>query len=370
MFRVAAWLAAVAVISAPAVLADEEKLSFKDPQDGMFDMGSFLAKGGFIPMVTPITEPAVGYGAAGGLIFLQRNKEPGSRPDIYALGGMYTESKSWATGGIYAGNWLDGELRTQVRGGYVSLNLKHYGLGDSPQAQDPIAFNLSSLAGGVSGSARIPGTPVYGGLFLIAANAKAELSRPLPFEGDTSRTMVALRPYLQVDTRDNILTPTRGWFAEAGCAFTHKNEINGDGTWFELLDVSLMGFTPIFIPELFLGVNGGAGFSFGNAPFYLRPYVVLRGAPAMRYQGEEIANLEVELRWQFWKRFSLVGFGGAGAAWTDAFDFQRSESVFTGGAGFRYEIARRFGLHMGADFAWGRDGFALYLQFGSAWGRI
>jgi hypothetical protein len=39
---------------------------------------------------------------------------------------------------------------------------------------------------------------------------------------------------------------------------------------------------------------------------------MLRGIPAMRYQGESTAQAEAELRWQFWQRFSLVGFAGAG----------------------------------------------------------
>src|SRR5947209_20314783 len=88
------WLAALVLLCAPAAPADDAKPTLVDPQDGWFDMSGFLAKGGFVPMVSPVTEPAVGYGAAGGLIFLQRGKEAGSRPDIYALGGMYTESKS------------------------------------------------------------------------------------------------------------------------------------------------------------------------------------------------------------------------------------------------------------------------------------
>lgn len=49
----------------------------------------------------------------------------------------------------------------------------------------------------------------------------------------------------------------------------------------------------------------------------VRPFISLRGAPIMRYQGEEVAQIETELRSQFWKRFSLVGFAGTGAAWTD-----------------------------------------------------
>lgn len=35
----------------------------------------------------------------------------------------------------------------------------------------------------------------------------------------------------------------------------------------------------------------------------------------------------------------------------------------------RYEIARKYGVHMGMDVAWSRDGGAVYIQFGSAWMR-
>ena len=52
----------------------------------------------------------------------------------------------------------------------------------------------------------------------------------------------------------------------------------------------------------------------GDVPFYGYPFVQLRGVPAMRYQDERVLNLEVEGRWQFWKRWSLVGFVGKGFA--------------------------------------------------------
>ena len=41
----------------------------------------------------------------------------------------------------------------------------------------------------------------------------------------------------------------------------------------------------------------------------------------------------------------------------------------TSGGGFRYELARRYKLHMGVDVAFGPDGTALSVQFGSAWFR-
>ena len=87
----------------------------------------------------------------------------------------------------------------------------------------------------------------------------------------------------------------------------------------------------------------------------------------MRYQGDYMAQAEAELRWQFWERVSLVGFGGAGATRNEK--GRRAQNVAAGGFGFRYEIARKYGLHMGLDLAYGPDGPAWYIQFGSAWMR-
>ena len=99
------------------------------------------------------------------------------------------------------------------------------------------------------------------------------------------------------------------------------------------------------------------------------PYIALRGAPVMRYQGEEVAQAEAELRWQCWKRFSLLGFAGYGAAWNDLKRIENKRAVTTGGAGFRYELARVYGMHCGVDFAFGPDEKAVYIQFGNAWAR-
>jgi hemolysin activation/secretion protein len=89
----------------------------------------------------------------------------------------------------------------------------------------------------------------------------------------------------------------------------------------------------------------------------------------MRYQGEEAAQIEAELRWQFWKRLSLVGFVGGGAVWNDFEKFDDSVAVVAGGAGFRYELARKYGLHAGVDLAFSEGNTAVYVQFGSAWMR-
>ncbi len=75
------------------------------------------------------------------------------------------------------------------------------------------------------------------------------------------------------------------------------------------------------------------------------------------------------MRWQFMNRVSAVGFIGAGAAASQFGRMTREQTVTAGGVGVRYEIARKYGVHMGIDVATSRDGTAGYLTFGSAWLR-
>jgi hypothetical protein len=62
-----------------------------------------------------------------------------------------------------------------------------------------------------------------------------------------------------------------------------------------------------------------------------------------------------------------VGFGGVGIARIDEGPLKREKTAGAGGVGFRYELARKFGLHAGIDIARGPEDTAFYLQVGSAW---
>ena len=65
---------------------------------------------------------------------------------------------------------------------------------------------------------------------------------------------------------------------------------------------------------------------------------------------------------------SVVAFGGVGVARLDE-PFDHDKTAGAGGIGFRYELASKFGLHVGIDVARGPEETAVYLQVGSAWFR-
>jgi len=83
------WLGVVLLVAAaPRLTVAGERPSIYDAQDGWFDLSGFLDTAyGFVPLVMPITEPAVGYGALGALVFIDRNAPVDGhfvRPDIAA----------------------------------------------------------------------------------------------------------------------------------------------------------------------------------------------------------------------------------------------------------------------------------------------
>ena len=359
-----------------SVSAPNAPSKFTSPEDGWLDMSGFLSETyGFLPIPLIITEPAVGYGGGLGLMFLSRplpHAEDGlGRPNISMVGGFGTENGSW---GAFAGDirhWMDDRLQTMVGAVYASANLKYYGIGDDPVlGGNSLDYNLEPKGGTARLKYRFGDSRIWAGLNYALVSTKVSFDAPpgtpgLPaFSHDSN--VGGFTPSLNLDTRNNFFTPTRGTYLEISPGF-FSPAFGGDDD-FQRVALVGMQYVPLS-SEFFLGVRADASASFGDAPFYLRPFITLRGAPALRYQGEEVAQVEAELRWQFWKRFSLVGFAGCGAAWSEFEHFDREQVIVTGGVGFRYEMAREYGLHMGVDIAAGPDGAAVYLQVGSAWTR-
>ncbi len=355
--------------NAPDTSARSSKLFSQE--DGWLDVSGFMDEAyGFMPVAMPITEPAVGYGLAAGPMFI--SKDPDSkRPNITMVGGLVTDNGSWgALAGDYR-NWLDGRLQTLAGAVYASVNLDYYGIGEDPAlVNDPLRYNLEPKGGLLQSKYQIGDSSFWVGLgyafFSTDVSFEAPAGTPnLPDFHETSN-VGGLGPSFTFDTRDNLFTPTRGTYMEAMVGLCSQ-ALGGDDE-FQRAQLVAMQYFPLH-PKLCFGLKGQVSASFGNAPFYMKPFVYMRGLPAMRYQGEEVAQLEGELRWQFWKRFSLVGFFGGGTAWNEWDSFERSQTVTAGGAGFRYEISRKYGIHTGLDVAFGPDDPTFYIQVGSAWSR-
>jgi outer membrane protein assembly factor BamA len=358
--------------------APEDTSLIRSTEDGWIDISGFLDQAyGFVPVAMPITEPAIGYGLGGGLIFIDKpngkEKAGFGRPDLTGVGGLTTENGTWGIGAFDVRHWREDTLQTQVALFYASVNLDFYGLSDSSVLKDqPLSYNLEPLGGFVQIKTRLADSLWWTGFNFTQAITQAQFDASdatpgLPDYQKESRVS-GLTPSFSFDSRNNIFTPTNGTYFEAAIGLF--SPVLGSDDEFQRSNLTLIQYLQL-ASTWTLGLRADAYVSSGDVPFYMRPYVTLRGVPAMHYQGESEAQAEAELRWQFWRRFSVVGFVGYGATWNDYERFEQVKSVMTGGAGFRYEIARKYGLHMGLDVAFGPDDEpAIYIQFGSAWMRM
>ncbi len=352
------------------------KSKFFSAEDGWFDASGFLnERYGFLPVLIPITEPATGYGAGLGLAFVDKALRGGDagydRPNITFVGGLWTENETWGAAAGDQRYWLDDRLQSTAGIVYCSVNLDFYGIGDDAVLHDhPLRYNIEPKGGLIRGKFRLGETRVWAGLGYafwrtrVSFDAPAETPRIPDYERDSD--VGGIMPTLVFDSRDNMFTPTRGTYAEVTVGL-YSPILGGDDD-FQSVQLVALEFIRLH-PKWYLGLRADGTASFGNSPFYMLPYVSLRGAAAMRYQGEQVAQVETELRWQCWKRFSLLGFAGYGAAWNDFERLENTQTVVTGGPGFRYELAREYGIHAGVDFAFSPDDWAFYFQVGNAWPR-
>lgn len=363
-------------VSNQTIVAETSPSKIRSSEDGWLDISGFVDQSyGFVPLVIPITEPAVGLGGVGALAFIDKQQKRESagfgRPNLTVIGGLKTEN---GTKGLVAGDvrhWLDDRLQTMVGIANVSINLDFQGIGRDPTLEkDPRTYNLETLAGLAQAKFRIGETRAWVGIGYVLANTNVEFDvlpsiSSLPNYQRQSR-VGGITPSFSYDSRDNIFTPTHGQHLDFSAGLFSKSL--GSDTDFQRLNLTAIQYLPLN-SKLTLGVLGTTTVSFGDVPFYLRPFILMRGVPAMQYQGESSAQIEAELRWQFWQRFSVVGFAGAGSAWNNFERFDKKQNVTAGGVGFRYELARKYGMHIGLDVAYGPDGAAYYIQFGSAWMR-
>jgi hypothetical protein len=347
-----------------------------DAADGWFDASEYLdTTYGFVPVIAPITEPAIGYGAAGALVFIDRHplgqNQEFVRPNIAMAGGLATEN---GTEGLFAGHlgtWMNGRLRTTAAVADMDVNLEFFGLGGQRNPGDGLDYTIAAQGGVIGGNYKFGEKPLWFGLRFLQATPRVSFDFPaadlpdIPPE-DQDLRLTALTPSLTLDMRNNFFTPTQGWYADLSVPIFRK-QLGGDRD-FETAALLGMHYRPL-AESLFFAARGGVKTSSDGTPFYLRPFVWLRGVQALGYQGEDAAEFEAELRWQLHTRFSLVGFGGAGIARSDQFTDDKDKTVTAGGAGFRYLLARKHGLHMGLDVAFGPDNPVLYVIFGNAWMR-
>ena len=342
-----------------------------------------LTKKGFLPIPIIVTEPAVGYGGGVALAFFSQSLAEGvgaggtgnqfpnqfSPPLIAAAAGFYTSDGSYGGGVALFYPFRRDQFRYLGALGGASLNLDFYGFdADGPLATDPVPYTLEPRFLVQRLQARIKRTAFFAGAHYLYVNTKTTFDAALPADvpqRDLELSLGGLGANVELDTRDNLLDARRGM------------DVTASGTWYADAFGSDVAFERYQVQGLFYwqptetwgyGLRVDSRFSSGDAPFFMKPFLSMRGIASGQYSNDVTLLGEGELRYSLDSRWTILGFGGAGRVAETLGDLGGEPTVGAGGVGFRYLIARKLGLGTGIDFALGPGGdFAFYIQTGAAW---
>ena len=352
----------------------KKKVSFKDSLDNSLDMSDYLLnKKGILLVPTLITEPSVGYGAAGGAIYFHSayTKKHGP-PSMSGVVGGGTQNGTWFGGVFHVGYWNQDRIRYMGAIVRTSLNMSFYGSGIIESLTDnPTNLNLDAWLVAQQIKFRLGTSGFFlGGRYLfLKSNNTFDIPIDIPeFQGvEFPAQLSEVTLVTNYDTRNNVFSPSKGFFIEL--TGTYSDEWMGGDALYGRISSTMIGYFPVS-KKLSVGLRHQSNYSLGDVPFWARPIVQLRGAPVTKYQNRNTILMETEVDWNLYKRWSLVGFTGMGNAFYDFSSYDEGNSVATLGTGFRYLLMRKLGLQMGMDFAKSTSGdSAFYMVFGCSWLR-
>jgi hypothetical protein len=375
--------------------------TFSDPDDGMFDASRYLSeqKFGFLPVPMLITEPAIGVGLGMAAIFFHESEEQKKQritsamesgkailPENISIAlGAATDNGTWAAGLGHLGFWKDDTLRYKGFLGYPSVNMDFYSIG-GVELPSPVELNVEGPAMYNQLLFRLGESDWFVGAHQLYSSITTGLARrsdqdQLPIldlipgldewldeHFNQQITGSGMGLLAEFDSRNNQFNPEQGykyglrvmWFDGAiGSDNDYVNYSAKGLNYWTLNEKFVLGFR--------MQYDGVSASDDTRLPVYVPPAIQLRGIPAGRYQGNNVAVTEAQLDYKFTYRWKVSAFLGAGRAAQEFSGLGDAATRVSKGLGFRYLIARRYGFAMGVDVAKGPEDTAFYIQAGSTW---
>lgn len=316
-----------------------------------------------LPLAIPITEPAVGFGIIGGVMYNIIKKDSLQKPDMLAGIAGITTNGTWMAGGGYLGYWNEDSIRFTGFTGYGNIIMDYYGLGSEHPIQfDQEAFFLSQQLMFRLGESNF----FLGGKYQLSTiyiNQDYFPERVVDLDDLFKTVNSGVSIITEFDNLNHFLSPTKGYKIEL--SYDQNLEVIGSRKNWGTFNLNINMYLPVndwWIPAFRIESHVATG----SPPFYAYPYVSLRGIPALRYQGKTSLVVETEQLFNIAERWGVVGFTGIGTAVKSVED-DNNEIVWNAGSGIRFLASRSMGVKVGMDVARGPEEWAYYFTVGSAW---
>ena len=321
----------------------------------------------------PQSSPTLGTGLTLGAGYFY-NPNNSREPWITAVGVMATSNGSRALGALHKMALADDTIRITVFAGLADVNLKYYGQGPIAAQRDLfVELNENGWATMLQGQKEVSEDLFVGAKFTYL-DVTTSIHRDEPLfpdaeipraEFDAKLSMVG--PIVSYDLRDSSLNTQNGLLLSASLMFA-DDAIGSDFNYDKLLAAAnvyrqLRPGTVVAGRASLCRVSGGAPF-FDMCMFGASSD--LRGYDSGKFRDNASWAVQAEIRQHLSGKFGIVGFAGFGGTAPSLLDIDETEFLPSGGVGLRFMPVKAANTNVRVDYAWGKDGGALYISVGEA----
>jgi hypothetical protein len=320
----------------------------------------------------PISNPTIGSGLALGAMLLYELDET-SRSSYTGFGGGYTDSDSWAVGGVSKAYRQGDRYTLSLAAAYGEINYDFFGIGnEAGEADRSIAIRQSGY--GVVPEFRMEVAKNFSlGAGLRYAKIRTQLrelpdgSVVPPDAGAFDATISGPTLLASYDTRDREFSPSGGMFGELQIALPRES-LGGDFSY-EKVDASFNVYRRVGASAIVAGRARVCGAS-SAAPFFdlclFGSDSDLRGFVGGQFRDSAMIAGQVEYRHSLSKRFGGVIFAGVGSVAGAMQDLFSAPALPAGGLGLRYLASPEEGVTLSIDYAVSESTEAWYVYVGDA----
>jgi len=321
------------------------------------------------PVAFYLPETSLSFGAAGILVF-NAGKEKAWRKSQIILGSAYTLKKQilfFLPYELYMKqNWkLNGEL------GYYRYFFNYYGIGINSQRENLETYDanfprlLATLSYRVK--PKILAGIQYRFDYFDIPRMDSLLTADNPTGAQSGGVVSSIGVATTYDSRDDIFYPRKGIFA----TLIAENSGNYTGASFDysLIQFDLSAYHT-FKWKHTLATNVYTGLTVGDSPFFTYYYFSSgkkgRGYNDRRFIDRNIGMIQMEYRFDIYKRFRGTIFSSIGSVGNTYGEIFTNRQLWSYGGGLRFQLSKKQMSHLRVDVARGSEGFQFYMTIGEA----
>ena len=302
------------------------------------------------------------FGALPMIMFNPVARDTVSPSSIGGLLGMYSTNKTWFVMGFARVHLAEDDWRLTGAGGFGSINFQFYL--DNP-INIWIPYNTRAGFAYVELQRRVY-KRIYGGASYIYTHFRN--TTELAPDTTVTTTLNGLGLSGSWDVRSNVYYPKSGFLTNVKY-FTYP-EFFGNEVGSNTIDTDYNHYIPFRGNKDVIAARAFVGLGIGDLSFN-QQYIVgrrsdIRGYTQGAHRGNSMVAIQGEYRWNFWKRFGVVGFAGLATVFESINESDDGKILPGIGAGFRFTAFAENHMNVGMDFAVGDGDWGLYFRIGEA----